>query len=139
MPDPTELPAGDDGPGVEPSSVPEPAPEITVDELFEVLARPANRYVLTQVLMAEEPVDYHELVEYVVETASTPESMTVGEYRGRVLRTLFDSTLPRLDEAGLVDYDERSMLVAETEATKMALPYLRMALQQQRLAEDSEA
>lgn len=139
MVDPTELIADEDASGdgeaIEEAPVPDSRADITVDELFEILSKPGNRYVLTKVLLSEEAVDYNDLVEYVVEATDRPESMTSGEYRGRILHTLFDSTLPRLDETGLVDYDERSKLVRETETTKMALPYLRMALQQQRLIE----
>ncbi|MFB6075087.1 MAG: hypothetical protein ABEJ89_08750 [Haloarculaceae archaeon] len=104
---------------------------LEVDDLFEVLCRPDNRYVLTYLLMTDEPVSYHDLVEFVVDRTETPESLTKGEYRGRVLTRFLHSTFPKLAERGLLEYDRDDQMLVETEYTALALPYLRVALLQQ--------
>lgn len=104
---------------------------ITVDDLFDVLARPANRYVLTYLLQADEPVYSHELVDYIVDETEPPEGISEAEYRGQIDSRLLHASLPKLEDTGLVDFDERRQRISETEETAAALPYLRFALVQQ--------
>lgn len=105
--------------------------DVSTDELFEVLSKPANRYVLTYVLTAEDPVYVHELVDYVIEQTDCPESLTEREFWGHVLTDLIHSTLPKLEDYGFLDYDETSKAIRETEDTTIVLPYLRIALHQE--------
>lgn len=103
---------------------------LAVDELFEVLARPGNRFVLTYLLLEGEPVSTVDLVEYVLDETEPPAGTDRSAYGGQVLNRLIETVLPELDELGLVDYDRRSQTVAETEATALTLPYLRAGLEQ---------
>lgn len=103
---------------------------LTVDELFEVLSRPGNRFVLTYLLLQGEPVSTVDLVEYVLEVTEPPSATDRSAYGGQVLNRLIDTVLPELDELGLVEYDRRSQTVAETEVTALTLPYLRAGLEQ---------
>lgn len=103
---------------------------VSVDELFDLLAQPANRYVLTYLLLEEGPVSLVDLVEYVVDVTEPPEEMERAEFSGQVLNRFIETTLPELDERGLIDYDRTAQMVAETQATPLTLPYLRATLQQ---------
>jgi predicted transcriptional regulator len=104
---------------------------VSVDDLFDVLARPANRYVLTYLLQSDEPVYAHELVEYILEETEPPEEISEAEYRGQIDSRLLHASLPKLEDVGLVEFDARRQLVSETDETPTALPYLRFALMQQ--------
>jgi hypothetical protein len=101
-----------------------------VDELFAVLSRPGNRFVLTYLLMEDTPVSLVDLVEYVLEETEPPADVQRAEFSGQVLNRFMETTLPELDDRGLIDYDRRSQMVAETDATTLTLPYLRAGLQQ---------
>lgn len=101
-----------------------------VDELFDVLSRPGNRFVLTYLLMEDAPVSLVDLVEYVLEETEPPADGERAEFSGQVLNRFIETTLPELDDRGLIDYDRSSQMIAETEATALTLPYLRAGLQQ---------
>lgn len=104
-------------------------PEFSVDSLFEILADPGRRFVLTYVLEADDFVSCSELVDHVVD--ATDHSMTDSEFRRRVTAELTHIHLPRLHEAGLIEYNIQRQLVAPTPTTRAVLPYLRLALAQQ--------
>lgn len=101
-----------------------------MDDLFAVLARPGNRFVLTYLLLEGEPVSIVDLVDYVLEVTEPPEGVARAEYSGRLLGRFIETVLPQLDERGLIEYDREAQLVTETDATALALPYLRAGLQQ---------
>lgn len=101
---------------------------IHVDRLFELLASPGNRYVLTYVLRADAPVEYVDLVEYVVARAEPPAEMTEAKFRGHVAATLINERLPELGEAGLVEVDATQQTVSPTPTTSVAAPHLALAL-----------
>ena len=103
---------------------------VTVDELFDVLSRPGNRYVLTYLLLQDEAVSIVDLVEYVLDETETPPDMERAEFSGQLLHRFIETVLPELDERGLVDYDRQAQMIAETDATALTLPYLRAGLQQ---------
>ncbi|WP_153553170.1 hypothetical protein [Halomicrobium sp. LC1Hm] len=109
---------------------------VSVDELFDVLARPANRYVLTYLLRDEGPVYAHELVEYIIDETDPPEGLSEREYRGQIDSRLLHVSLPKLEDVGLIEFDGRRQRISETDETTAALPYLRFALVQQRSHDD---
>lgn len=103
---------------------------VSMDDLFSILSRPGNRFVLTYVLVNEDPVSIVDLVEYVLETTDPPAGVPRGEYGGLLLTRFIETVIPELHDRGLVDYDRKAQLVAETEATAETLPYLRAGLHQ---------
>lgn len=103
---------------------------LDVDELFEVLSRPGNRYVLTYLLLEGEPVSLVDLVDYVLEVTEPPSGTSRAEFSGQLLNRFIERTLPELHDRGLVEYDRSAQMVSETEATPLTLPYLRSSLQQ---------
>lgn len=103
---------------------------VTVDELFDLLSRPANRYVLTYLLLEGESVSLVDLVEYVVDVTEPPEDVPRAEFSGQVLNRFMETSLPELDDHGLIEYDRNAQMISETDATPLTLPYLRAGLQQ---------
>lgn len=98
------------------------------DRLFQLLASPGNRFVLTFLLKVDGPAEYADLVEYVVARAEPPEEMTEAKFRGRVAATLINERLPELADAGLVEVDSARQLVSPTSTTAVAAPHLALAL-----------
>jgi len=99
------------------------------DSLFEMLADPGHRYVLTYLLQSEGAVACSELVDYVTERTST--TMNPEQFRQRVVSELTNTYLPRLDEYGFVKYNMERQIVGPTDRTPLARPYLLIALAQQ--------
>ena len=101
---------------------------VPTDLLFELLAAPGNRFVLTYLLRAESEVSFGDLVEYVVSCAETPDDMTDAKFRGKVATRLVHSNLPKLADAGLIEYDKAEQVVRATPATDEVAPYLALAI-----------
>lgn len=122
----------DDAPAarVNEGRIPDRDSPVTVSELFELLAQPGNRYTLAYLVRAEGAVSYDDLVEYVVDKGGTPEGMSTDEFRDQVATRLVHSNLPKLDEAGLIDYDASDRTIRATDATAVAVPYLELAMEQ---------
>ncbi len=108
---------------------------VTTDDLFYALAEARNRYVLTYLLLVSRPVPCYELVEYVVHQTEPPDGYTRAEFRGRILTELIEETCPKLDDIGLINFDEKNQIVSETDQTVVALPHLRLALKRSDLTE----
>ena len=109
----------------------------STNRIFEVLANPGRRYVLTYLLQADGFVTISELVDYV--TTRTNAKMTDREFRRKVTLELTHTHLPALEEDGFIRYNMERQLIMPTEATTLTEPYLRMALLQQRLVEEQLA
>ncbi|MFB6151451.1 MAG: hypothetical protein ABEJ40_06565 [Haloarculaceae archaeon] len=105
------------------------ADRLPLDDLFELLAQPGNRYILTYLYRAEEPVTYSELIEYVVECTDLPAGATESEFRGRVATRLVHSNLPKLDDADLIDHDREAQEVGKTPRMDAIRPFLERAIE----------
>ncbi|PSQ27422.1 hypothetical protein BRD06_05025 [Halobacteriales archaeon QS_9_67_15] len=103
---------------------------VSINELFDLLSQPGNRYTLAYLVRADGAVPYDDLVEYVVDKGGIPEGLSTEEFRDRVATRLVHSNLPKLDESGLVDYDPQQQTIRRTDATSVAVPYLELALTQ---------
>lgn len=101
---------------------------VSVDDTFEVLADPGNRFVLTYLLRVEDPASYDDLVEYVVQRASAPDDLTDAKFRGRIAARLVHTNLPALAEAGFVDHDSQRQHISSTRAVDGVAPYLALAM-----------
>jgi len=101
---------------------------ISVDELFELLSQPGNRYTLAYLVRADGAVPYDDLVEYVVDEGGTPDGLSTRDFRNSVATRLVHSNLPKLDDAGLLNYDSEQKTVRPTDATSVAVPYLELAM-----------
>lgn len=116
---------GDASPPADPETT-----SLSIDERFELLASPGNRFVLTFLLRGENPATYAELVDYVVERAAPPAGASAATFRGRVAARLVHRTLPTLAEAGLLTHDRDAQTVTATPAIETVAPYLALAISQ---------
>jgi len=107
-----------------------PRAPVSVNHLFRLLAAPGNRFVLTYLLRVDDPAAFEELVAYVVDRAQSPDDRSAAEFSGQVAARLVHSNLPKLEDAGLIEYDEDSRTVASTPAIESVAPYLALAAAQ---------
>lgn len=115
----------------------ETVPGLSTTKLFELLADPGRRYVLTYVLGSDGFVTVSELVDYVL--GRTTSSMTRPEFRERLASELTHTHLPKLAAEGLVQYNVERQVVSRTEATALVGPYLKLALAHERTREEATA
>jgi hypothetical protein len=99
--------------------------ELTQDDVFEILSSPRRRYLLYHLRTAGEPIELIELAEHVAawENDVDREELTAQE-RKRVYVSLYQTHVPKLDEAGIVDYDPDSGVVALTRRAELLDDYL---------------
>lgn len=85
---------------------------LSQDDVFELLSSPRRRYVLYHLREAEEPIELTTLAEQVAawENETSVDEITEQE-RKRVYVSLYQTHIPRLDEAGVVSYDKDSGMV----------------------------
>lgn len=106
------------------------------DALFEMLADPGHRYILTYLLKSEGAVACSELVDYVTERSS--HTMDPEVFRQGLTSKLTRTYLPQLDEYGFVKYNMERQIVGPTDLTPLAKPYLQVALAQQERIETND-
>lgn len=107
-----------------------PADAATINDVFEVLTEPAQRYILTYLLRSEGEITISALVDYVV--TKTEYSTDGDEFRQRVTTELTTTHLPALVDRGFVEYNMERQLIRPSETTAQVEPYLKIALAQQR-------
>lgn len=85
---------------------------LSQDVVFELLSSPRRRYILYYLRQSDEPVELTFLAEQVAawENETSVEEITEQE-RKRVYVSLYQTHVPRLDEAGVVEYDKDSGMV----------------------------
>jgi hypothetical protein len=87
--------------------------ELSQDRIYDILSSSRRRYILLQLKQREQPVELTELAE---ELAAWENDTTVAELskedRKRVYVSLYQTHVPKLDEAGLIEYDSDSGLVS---------------------------
>lgn len=88
---------------------------LSQDVVFELLSSPRRRYVLYLLREADEPVELTTLAEQVSAWENDVEVDEITEQeRKRVYVSLYQTHIPRLDEAGVVEYDQETGLVSLT-------------------------
>lgn len=98
---------------------------LTQDVVFDILSSARRRYVLYQLRTEEQPVELTELAEDVAawENDTTVDELT-KQQRKRVYVSLYQTHVPKLEDAGLVQYDQDSGEVRLTEAANDIDQYL---------------
>lgn len=86
---------------------------LSQDVVFELLSSPRRRYILYHLRQSNEPVELTTLAEQVAawENETDVDSITEQE-RKRVYVSLYQTHIPRLDEAGVIEYDKDSGMVS---------------------------
>lgn len=87
--------------------------ELSQDVVFDILSSPRRRYVLYYLRDTGEAMKLTDLAEQVAawENDTEPEDITDKE-RKRVYVSLYQTHIPRLEEAGIIAYDQDSGTVA---------------------------
>lgn len=82
---------------------------LSQDVVFDILSSPRRRYVLYYLRTTDEPVKLTALAEQVAawENDTAAEKITEQE-RKRVYVSLYQTHIPRLDEVGVIQYDQDS-------------------------------
>lgn len=104
--------------------------DLTVDDLFELLASPGNRFVIAYLLERDEAVPWYDMVEHVVDQTDPPMDLSKAAFRGRISTQIISRCLPDLAEAGLVRYEEGRYHVHPTEKLELARAHLDIAREQ---------
>ncbi|WP_227374441.1 DUF7344 domain-containing protein [Haladaptatus halobius] len=103
----------------------ERAAPLSRDMVFDVLKNQRRRYALHYLKQAEETVQLSDLAEQVAawENDTTVDAISAAE-RKRVYTALYQSHLPKLDDAGIVDYNQNRGIVELATAAEQLDPYL---------------
>jgi len=83
--------------------------ELTQDTVYDLLSNKRRRFVISKLRRAEGPVSVNDLSESVAawENGIEVDELTDKQIK-RVYVSLYQIHIPKLDEAGLVDYDKDS-------------------------------
>jgi len=103
----------------------EAVPELSRDLVFDVLKNRRRRYALHYLRRADGSVELSELAEQVAawENDTTVGAISAAE-RKRVYTALYQSHLPKLDEAGIVEYNQNRGIVELSGAAEQLDVYL---------------
>lgn len=85
------------------------------DDLFQILSNSRRRYIIYYLSQADEELSLKELATKIAAAESgTPESEITSEERQRVYISLYQTHLPKLEEADIAVYDEDERTVVLT-------------------------
>jgi len=98
---------------------------LTQDVVFDILSSARRRYVLYLLRTESTPIELTDLAEQVAawENDTTVEELT-KQQRKRVYVSLYQTHVPKLEDAGLVDYDQETGDVQLTETADDVDQYL---------------
>jgi hypothetical protein len=98
---------------------------ITENELFHLLQTSRRREVIRYLLNTDGPVQIGDIAKFVAATEheTSPAKLTTTQ-RQRVYIPLYQSHLPKLDECGVIEYDQSRGLVWPTSRLKIFRQYL---------------
>jgi hypothetical protein len=98
---------------------------LSQDLVFDILSSPRRRYVLYYLRQSGEPVELTTLAEHVAawENDTTVEELTEQE-RKRVYVSLYQTHVPKLDEANIVKYDQETGEVGLAAGARQVDEYL---------------
>ncbi|MDQ2052488.1 hypothetical protein RBH26_18655 [Natronolimnohabitans sp. A-GB9] len=99
--------------------------DLEPDEIFHILQTSRRRRVLEHLEGGDEPVTVRTLAERIAarENDTTVENLT-SDQRQRVYISLYQTHLPKLDTAGVVDYDKNRGTVESTPLAAQFDPFL---------------
>ncbi|MFP8957280.1 ArsR family transcriptional regulator [Natrialbaceae archaeon A-CW3] len=98
---------------------------LSKDVIFELLKNRRRREVLTYLLDAEETVTLGELAEQIAAWENdTDVNALSSDQRKRVYVALYQTHLPKMDDAGIVDYDQDRGLITLSDNADLLVMYL---------------
>jgi len=91
---------------------------LSQDLVYDILSSPRRRYVLYYLRQVDEPIELTALAEQVAawENETDPDALTDQE-RKRVYVSLYQTHIPKLDDAEIVEYDKDEGTVALAKGT----------------------
>ena len=100
-------------------------PELTPDQAYHLLQNERRRAVLRYLRDVEGTVEMRDVAEQVAawENDTTVQAISSNE-RQRVYIPLYQSHLPKLDEEGIINYDQSRGTVTKTELVDQLVQYL---------------
>lgn len=122
--------SGDTQPGPETEPVADPADEaraehLSEDDLFELLSNRRRRYILNELLCEGRPMEIGTLAQEIAAREDDLEYHEVSSKdRKRVYTALHQSHLPKMDRAGVVDFDQDRGTVEPTPALENVEIYM---------------
>lgn len=115
-----------DGPSVDPTG-PEPTggTTLTRDQIFHLLQNERRRLALTYLMGRDDEVKMRDIAEQVAawEHDTTLEALD-SDQRQRVYIPLYQNHLPKLDDDGVIEYDQSRGTVSRTPLADQLDPYL---------------
>ena len=98
---------------------------LSKDVIFELLKNRRRREVLQYLLDREETVTLGELAEQIAawENDTTVNALS-SDQRKRVYVALYQTHLPKMDDAGIIDYDQDRGLIALSDNADLLMMYL---------------
>lgn len=83
--------------------------ELSQDTLFSLLSNPRRRFILQYLNRNEEPITLQDLATEIAawENETEPENLTDKQQK-RLYVSLYQTHVPKLEEAGIIDYDSDS-------------------------------
>lgn len=101
---------------------------LPLETVFDLLAKPRRRETLYYLLDCTHPATVDELTEHVTrrEVATRTETVSTEAYE-RVGEALHRTHLPRLADAGVIDYDAETGLVTRAEQIRPLDEFLHLA------------
>jgi DNA-binding transcriptional ArsR family regulator len=119
----TEVHPSDRGTHTVPNTTDEP--ELSKDKIFHLLQTPRRRYVLQYLKEHEGTVEMRDIAEQVAvwENETSVQALTSDE-RQRVYIPLYQSHLPKLDEEGIIEYNQSRGTVKRTKLADQLDRYL---------------
>ncbi|WP_049925548.1 DUF7344 domain-containing protein [Halopiger goleimassiliensis] len=98
---------------------------LSKDVIFELLKNRRRREVLTYLLEADETVTLGELAEQIAAWENdTDVNALSSDQRKRVYVALYQTHLPKMDDAGIVEYDQDRGLISLSDNADLLMMYL---------------
>lgn len=90
--------------------------ELSQDVVFNLLSNPRRRFMLSYLQRRGEPVDITDLANEIAawENETTVDELT-SQQRKRVYVSIYQTHIPKLEDAGVIEYDRESGVVAPAE------------------------
>lgn len=100
-------------------------PEITRNEVFDILSNPRRRFVLYYLREVDSTVELNTLARAIAAWENeVDESELTDQDRKRVYVSLYQTHIPKLESVGLIEYDRDSGVVRLTDESSVVTEYL---------------
>ena len=100
--------------------------ELSQDVVFDLLSNPRRRFVLSYLRQEGGPVDLVDLADEIAGWENeTPVDELTSQQRKRVYVSIYQTHVPKLEDAGVVNYDRESGMVSLAERAEDIDEYLR--------------